>query len=497
MAGRSDKTQAALAPSLIGTTMQASKWAPLSSPSQQPMQNRLHSPTLSPSAKPIPAAVPELPTSSTDGTMAPVFMLHNRPTLPVPLSQPTSSDRASSVYSPQDARSDTQQLFPRNKPFARHANFASPALCKYEAGNMIFSGSKLEKRPSRAIATAPSVVIVPPTQKRVGQVQQPYPTALSLSMTSNLSVKDPYGVTSGTLAKTPERVALTSSIESASVELASGPLNLTTPVASIKTLLETNEVLMPLRPSMGHELPPAGCATSTASRQMAMGFIELETSSADDISKCSQKNNESLGVQQFAAWPKREKRLNPAQSRTVILQNLSSSSTINMIQSMVWGGKVEQIRYEPGKTTALIKFMSGDSCRKFLDATANGIKIPGLDRVIFVDRDPGPNSSNDLLRGLIDVGATRCIRAVNADEDWPENHLLAIARGQSKARAVDRIVQGKDRNGRHYAEFRFGSVYDALLFKVEIQNDEDWEHCNIFDAPDPCEISNGVHIDKH
>lgn len=91
--------------------------------------------------------------------------------------------------------------------------------------------------------------------------------------------------------------------------------------------------------------------------------------------------------------------------------------------------------------------MNGDSCQRFIAATANGIKMPGQDRIIFVDRDPSPNSSNDLLRGLIDMGATRCIRAVGADEDWPENSLLSVARGRGKARVVDRIVQGKDRNG--------------------------------------------------
>ena len=139
--------------------------------------------------------------------------------------------------------------------------------------------------------------------------------------------------------------------------------------------------------------------------------------------------------------------ISAAQPRTAILRNLSSLSNLSTIQSLVWGGKVEQILYEPRNTTALIRFMNGDSCQRFIAATANGIKMPRQDRIIFVDRDPSPNSSNDLLRGLIDMGATRCIRAVGADEDWPENSLLSVARGRGKARAVDRIVQGKDRNG--------------------------------------------------
>jgi hypothetical protein len=47
----------------------------------------------------------------------------------------------------------------------------------------------------------------------------------------------------------------------------------------------------------------------------------------------------------------------------------------------------------------------------------------------------------------------------------------------------------------HYVEFRFSSVYEALLFKNELKDDEDWEHCTIIYAPDPCAIHDGIHLD--
>lgn len=46
-----------------------------------------------------------------------------------------------------------------------------------------------------------------------------------------------------------------------------------------------------------------------------------------------------------------------------------------------------------------------------------------------------------------------------------------------------------------YVEFRFASIYHALNFKRELLDDEDWEHCNIVSAPDPCELATGVHYD--
>ncbi|OCK77175.1 hypothetical protein K432DRAFT_384903 [Lepidopterella palustris CBS 459.81] len=197
-------------------------------------------------------------------------------------------------------------------------------------------------------------------------------------------------------------------------------------------------------------------------------------------------------IEKFAAWPEQAKREKPAQCRIACIKGVSSISTINKLQSLVWGGRVEIFHLDPGKPTAFVRFMTAEGFEKYFEGTANGVQIPGEKCSIFVDRGPGPNSVNDLLQTLIEAGATRCIRCVDADEDWKESTLFRIARG--KNREVDKIVKGETEKGRTFIEFRFANIYNALSFKHEIQNDEDWEYCTVSYAPDPCEVATGTHL---
>ena len=269
--------------------MQASKWAHLyDTPKNSPVDSRPQSKALAPSSQPAPTAASALLASSIHGATVPFSMLHNRPTLPVTSSRPISSNTATSVYSPQDARSGMHQLPPRATPF-------------------IFAGSKPVGRPSRAIATAPSVVIAPSAQQQTSQVQQSHSTAISLSIGSTPSARHICDVTLGTSAKIPERIASTNSIQRLSTEMASDCPKFAAPAALTKASLKSNEVTAP-RSSTGNKPTPAGHAISTSSTKMTVESTEPQAYPQGDESKGSQKT-ESLGVQQFAAWPKREKRL--------------------------------------------------------------------------------------------------------------------------------------------------------------------------------------------
>jgi len=289
--------------------MQASKWARLHDASKHsPVDSCPQSTALAPSSQPAPTAASELLASSTHGATAPFSMLHNRPTLPVAPSRPTSSNAATSVYSPQDARSGTHQLPPRATPFMTRTNFALPALVKHNASNVIFAGAKPAGRPSRAIATAPSVVIAPSAQQQTSQVQQSRSTALSLSTESTLSARHVCEVTLGTSAKTPERIASTNSIQRFPTEMVSDCPKFAAPAALTRAALKSNEVMAP-RSSTRDKSTPAGHATSTSSTKMTVESTRPRAPPQGDVSKGSQKKTESLGIQQFAAWPKREKRL--------------------------------------------------------------------------------------------------------------------------------------------------------------------------------------------
>ncbi|KAF2106946.1 hypothetical protein BDV96DRAFT_311280 [Lophiotrema nucula] len=197
-------------------------------------------------------------------------------------------------------------------------------------------------------------------------------------------------------------------------------------------------------------------------------------------------------------WPTQEKRDNVAGCRTVLLKGILIMNTVHKVQALVWGGKLESILVDPTKDFALVKFLTPEGCQKYFDATANGIELvyEGRKLAFLPERQPGPSSTNDVLKNCIDGEASRCIRAVDADEDWSDAALKILAEGKSKLkRELDCIKRGKTARGRFYIEFRFASIYSALNFKRALLDDVDWEHCNIQYAPDPCEVAHGVHLE--
>jgi hypothetical protein len=105
----------------------------------------------------------------------------------------------------------------------------------------------------------------------------------------------------------------------------------------------------------------------------------------------------------------------------------------------------------PGGGNALVKFLTAAGCSKFFDATENGIEVvvpDGNKTVVFVEKQPGPNSVNDVIRNCAEGDATRCVRAYDAEEDWGDVALLRLAKGLGKdKREVDCINRGKNSRG--------------------------------------------------
>ncbi|KAL5414323.1 hypothetical protein PMIN03_003216, partial [Paraphaeosphaeria minitans] len=197
-------------------------------------------------------------------------------------------------------------------------------------------------------------------------------------------------------------------------------------------------------------------------------------------------------------WPAREKRENAPKCRTCLLTSLPENLTINKLQTLVWGGRIESLQLlKAGSKTAIVKFFAPEACDKYFKATENGITIPGTKVVVFVEKAEGPDSVNDVLAACTEGDATRCIRAYDVDEDWGDVFLMKLAsraKGGQLKREVDIIKRGRTDKGRFYIEFRFANVYGALQFKRELKDDPDWEHCTIGYAPDPCETAQGIHI---
>jgi hypothetical protein len=104
---------------------------------------------------------------------------------------------------------------------------------------------------------------------------------------------------------------------------------------------------------------------------------------------------------------------------------------------------------ESGSSNALVKFLTPEACEKYHKATANGIEVVGdiKKTVVFVEKAEGPNSINDIIRNCIDGDASRCVRAIGADE-YSDMALMKLARGKSvNKRDVDRIKSGKTARG--------------------------------------------------
>jgi hypothetical protein len=150
---------------------------------------------------------------------------------------------------------------------------------------------------------------------------------------------------------------------------------------------------------------------------------------------------------------------------------------------------------EAGSGFAVVRFLTPEACDKYFKATENGIEVHGeKNTIVFVEKQPGPTSINDVIRNCIERDASRCVRAVDAEEDWSEHMLLKLARGKGvPKREVDCIKTGKNARGRYFIEFRFANIYHALNFKRQLMEDPDWEHCTISYATDPCETAHGVH----
>lgn len=139
-----------------------------------------------------------------------------------------------------------------------------------------------------------------------------------------------------------------------------------------------------------------------------------------------------------------------ANHRACVLKGLAPTGikTIHKLQSLVWGGRLEKISLpDPSSGHVYVKFLTSEACQKYLDATKNGLEI--CDQIILVDKTEGPSSTNDVIRYCIESDATRCIRAVGADDDWSDLMLMKLARGIAKTskREVDRILHGVTAHG--------------------------------------------------
>lgn len=177
-----------------------------------------------------------------------------------------------------------------------------------------------------------------------------------------------------------------------------------------------------------------------------------------------------------------------------------TNTTVVNITRLIFHGAVHTIRYEPGNSTAEVTFLKGTDCKKYLDATANGIPWPEeQDRVIVTEPCDAENGSMEHFALVIQNNFTRCIRVIGLESDWKTMALKRLADGKKKDdgkydRTVERMINGHDSSKRRIVDFRFCKIADAITFKAEMERDKVFEDgVTVTYTTDPCATATGVH----
>lgn len=90
--------------------------------------------------------------------------------------------------------------------------------------------------------------------------------------------------------------------------------------------------------------------------------------------------------------------------------------------------------------TAVVTFTTGAAAKAYYNNYPNGmdLKFQGKKFVAIVNLGDNVDVVSGVLRGYLETGATRVVRAVGADEDWAMRALRKIA--EEKGRKLEAIV---------------------------------------------------------
>ena len=91
--------------------------------------------------------------------------------------------------------------------------------------------------------------------------------------------------------------------------------------------------------------------------------------------------------------------------------------------------------------SAYITFISADACDRYYDKYPNGFDVrhQGKKWPVFVTRREGVDVVSGLLGGYLECGATRVVKANNADDDWGIVALKKLAEGTKQSRRVEAV----------------------------------------------------------
>lgn len=114
------------------------------------------------------------------------------------------------------------------------------------------------------------------------------------------------------------------------------------------------------------------------------------------------------------------------------------------VAGLVHGGALEcyHLVKNPNSavTTAVVTFATGASAKLFYDKYPNGlnIKFRGKKSVALVEIGASVDVISGVMRGYLESGATRVVRAEGCDEDWTMRALRKIS--EDKNRKLEAII---------------------------------------------------------
>ena len=101
------------------------------------------------------------------------------------------------------------------------------------------------------------------------------------------------------------------------------------------------------------------------------------------------------------------------------------------------------------ETAATVRFMDAKDCQNYYDDTSNGVvygkDAQGRELVCFVELGKDVDVIGGLLRGWIDTGVTRCVKAVGVYEEFGIGALRKM--GERKDRRVESMEDGRTPGG--------------------------------------------------
>jgi hypothetical protein len=134
----------------------------------------------------------------------------------------------------------------------------------------------------------------------------------------------------------------------------------------------------------------------------------------------------------------------------VKLSNLPAECELKDIFSIIWGGRVQSLRYTKGENTCEVLFLTADACKAYCHDAAAGIAWPDdPNRLITID-SVSEDEPTDFETGLVATPVSRCLRVTNIHPNIGTAVLKAVA--MEKGKRVERIQTGK-----------YGAVSNFLL----------------------------------